>query len=62
MIEIGQAPVVLSREIDGFALNRIQLKNNFKFIIIISQRIKFSLFSKKIQCKKYVIHMFNTKF
>lgn len=24
MIEIGQAPVVLSREIDGFALNRIQ--------------------------------------
>lgn len=24
MIEIGQSPVVLSREIDGFALNRIQ--------------------------------------
>ncbi len=24
MTEIGQAPVVLNREIDGFALNRIQ--------------------------------------
>jgi len=24
MIEIGQKPVVFSREIDGFALNRIQ--------------------------------------
>lgn len=24
MTEIGQKPVVLSREIDGFALNRIQ--------------------------------------
>lgn len=41
MTEIGQTPVVFSREIDGFALNRIQYVIFLKYELSISNLLLF---------------------
>lgn len=43
MEEIGQSPVVLSREIEGFALNRIQYAYSILFLLMLLELAEMNI-------------------